>query len=145
MAEDIKDTSTRGALVAIALSVIVIAIVIGIALFRGTGAATAAVDEKRFQAVFTTDNQVYFGKLSGVNGEYATINDAYTIQAAPQATPSPGATAQPNLALVPRSAGVQGPEKELHIASDKIVFFENLKDDSKVVEAIKNKQKEGDK
>lgn len=140
MPEDIKDVSTRGALVAIAIALIVIAVLFSLTVFRGSAVVNQSPKKKQYQAVFLTNGQVYFGKLSGLGSAYVTLNDVYYIQsnAQPQgASPSP----QPNLSLVALGQEIHGPEKEMQIASDQIIFWENLKDDGKVAQAIKEQSK----
>jgi hypothetical protein len=143
MSDDIKDVSTRGALVAIALGVIVVAIVLTLAVFHGTGGVTAAPDKKRYQAIFLTNGQVYFGHLTGVGGEYITLRDVYYIQSQnpTQGSGQASASPQPNLSLVALGSEIHGPDKEMHVASSQLIFWENLKDDGKVVDAINNQNK----
>lgn len=139
MSEDIKDVSTRGSLVAIALAAIVIALLVGIAVFRGTGGVGPRPDTKKYQAVFLTNGQVYFGKLSGVGGNTVTLKEVYYIQSQnPQQGSSSSSSPQPNLSLVKLGNEIHGPEQEMQISSSQVIFWENLKNDGKVVDAIKN-------
>lgn len=139
--EEIKDISTRGALVAIAIAVIVIAILIGTAVLRGNQVVNKLPDKDKYQAVFLTNGQTFFGKLTGLGSAYVTIEDAYRLQAA-QSTPSPGATPGPQFSLLDTEKSIEGPEDSIQVASDQIIFWENLKGDSKVVEAINQAKKE---
>ena len=86
---------------------------------------------------------VYFGKLRNVGSAYTTLTDVYYIQANPQQSQNTqgGASAspQPNLSLVKLGDELHGPEREMQVASNQIIFWENLRNDSKVVDAI-NKQ-----
>lgn len=133
--DDIKDISTRGALIAIAIAALVIATVLGMAVFRGTGVVSKQPDEKKYQAVFLTNGQVYFGKLKDLGSAYVTLEDVYYIQQAQGGqTPNPN---NQNLSLVQLGKEIHGPEKQMQIASSQIIFWENLKDDGKVVDAIK--------
>lgn len=142
MADDVKDMSTRGSLVAIAIAMIVIAILIGMIAFRGTGGVSQFPKKDQYQAVFLTNGQVYFGKLKGLGGAYVKLQDVYYIQSqnpqqGAQSTPQPSPGT--NLSLVKLGNEIHGPDAEMQIGSDQILFWENLKNDSKVVEAIKNK------
>lgn len=136
-AEDMKDISTRGALVAIAIAALVIATVLGMAVFRGTSVVSQQPDKKKYQAVFLTNGQVYFGKLKDLGSAYVTLEDVYYIQQAQGAGQSPNPNAQNNLSLVQLGKEIHGPEKQMQIASNQVIFWENLKDDGKVVDAIK--------
>lgn len=138
MADDIKDVSTRGALVAIAIATIVVAIVMTLAIFGGAGAGHQPKG-KLNQAVFLTNGQVYFGKLSSVGSDYVTLKDVYYIQSNPQQSPAP--SPGPSLSLVQLGNEIHGPEKEMNISRQQIIFWENLRDDSKVTQAIKDQSK----
>lgn len=142
-AADLLDINTRGALIAIAIALLAIAILIGTQVFQGSTIGNSP-NSKKFQAVFLTNGQVYFGKLSGLGGAYASLNDVYYIQSgAPQPGASPAPSAQPNLSLVQLGQEIHGPEKQMQIASSQIVFWEDLKDDGKVVQAIKQQNAQG--
>lgn len=141
--EEIKDISTRGAFVAIAIGVLVIAMLIGTAVLRGNNVVNKVPDKNKFQAIFLTNGQTFFGKMTGLGSAYVTISDAYRIQQA-TASPTPGDTAAPQFSLVDTEKSLEGPEDTLQLASSQILFWENLKDDSKVVDAIK-KSKDANK
>ncbi|MFA7286089.1 MAG: hypothetical protein WC052_00245 [Patescibacteria group bacterium] len=95
----------------------------------------------KWQAVFLANGQVYFGKLSGINRRYVTLSDIYYLQvsqglqqaATPEGAPPQG---QPNINLIKLGQELHGPEDAMHIERSKVLFWENLKDDSRVVEAI---------
>ena len=89
-----------------------------------------------WQAVFLTNNQVYFGHLKGLDREYVLLKDIYYLRVA---EPLQGAAGQqPTLNLVKLGAELHGPQDAMYIPKDQIRFWENLKDDSQVVQAIKN-------
>ncbi len=139
MAADTKDINTRGALVAIAIATIVIAIVFTLTTL-GPAVGSQLPKGGSYQAVFLTNGQVYFGKMKSTSGNYVTLKDVFYIQSNPQQA---GASASPNpqLALVQLGNEIHGPESQMQIANDQVIFWENLKSDSKVVQAINNKNK----
>lgn len=100
-----------------------------------------------YQAVFLTNNQVYFGKLS-MSHRSVMLSDIYYLQVtqnlqAPTGEQASGTTpAQPQINLIKLGNELHGPQDAMYIERDKILFWENMKDDSKVVEAIK-KNKSG--
>ncbi|MEX2209918.1 MAG: hypothetical protein WD846_03470 [Patescibacteria group bacterium] len=137
MSDDLRDISTRGAILAIAIAVIVMAGVMTLGMLGGYPGKVPADD--KYQAVFLTNGQVYFGKLGRVGAQYVTLNDVYYIQNNPQQSspaPSPG----PQLSLVQLGNEIHGPERSMQINSDQIIFWEDLKDDGRVVEAINQQQ-----
>jgi len=87
-----------------------------------------------WQAVFLTNDQVYFGKLKDLTAKYVTLDKIFYLRVA-----SPlqqGATGQPALNLVKLGAELHGPEDTMYIPKDRILFWENLRADSQVVQAI---------
>jgi len=99
-----------------------------------------------YQAVFLTNGQVYFGKLSGMSNQWATLTDIYYLQVQQQVQPKDETAAsneQPNLTLVKLGNELHAPVDEMKINRDQVLFWENLKTDGKVVEAIDKYKKEG--
>ena len=90
-----------------------------------------------YQAVFLTNNQVYFGKLSKLGSDFPILKDVYYLRLAqplqPQDIRNPS---QPQLNLVKLGNELHGPEDEMQINRDQITFVENLRADSRIVQAI---------
>ena len=130
---------SRVKIVAISVSVIVAIAVIVLAVLYVMQTATAAtLDTSKYQAVFFTNGQVYFGKLQGVNGNYMKLTDIFYLQASstsanPQQTTTQAAT---DVQLIKLGSEVHGPEDAMIINKDQILFFENLKKDGKVSTSI---------
>lgn len=112
-----------------------------------------AVQSSEYQAVFLANGQVYFGKISQTENTYVVLTDIYYLQANNQlqTTSSPdsknGTTTPPpssQMSLVKLGNELHGPEDAMYINRDQILFFENLKSDSRVVAAINAYQKTGD-
>lgn len=100
-----------------------------------------------YQAVFLTNGQVYFGKLS-MSGKWYSLKDIYYLQvtqdlqpasgdskAAPTDTPA-GQNPNQQVGLVKLGSELHGPEDAMYISPDQVLFWENLKSDSKVVQKI---------
>ncbi len=95
------------------------------------------VSSTSYQAVFLTNNQVYFGRLSNANGQYPVLRDIYYLQVTQTLQPTdPKAPPQPNLNLVKLGNELHGPNDEMVINRDHILFYEDLKSSSAVVKAI---------
>jgi hypothetical protein len=96
----------------------------------------------KWQAVFLTDGQVYFGKLENYNGEYVLLDSVYYLKFASglqeQNITSVSATSAQNLNLIKLGGEAHQPEGQMFIEKDKILFFENLKPTSPVVQAIEH-------
>jgi len=101
-----------------------------------------------FQAVFLTNGQVYFGKLSDAEEKYVKMEDIYYLQVTPvlqtKTEGQPGSQAatdqqqQQQLSLVKLGNELHGPMDKMFINRDQILFIETLKDDGKVMQAIKD-------
>jgi hypothetical protein len=109
-------------LIAVVVGVLVIvALVIGTLLFSksdNSTASSAKVDANAYQAIFLTNGQVYFGKLSDVNNGYVNIKDVYYLQVQQAVQPA-----------------------DAKASADQVLFWENLKGDSTVVKAITDYKK----
>lgn len=105
------------------------------------GSAGIVVDSSKYQAVFFTNGQVYFGKLQSVNQDYLKLTDIFYLQAAgednannPQNTTK---SDNNNVQLIKLGDEIHGPEDEMIISKEQVLFYENLKTNSKVSETIK--------
>jgi hypothetical protein len=99
------------------------------------------VNTAEYQAVFLTNGQVYFGKLANLNNRYVTITDVYYLQVQQNSSSSlQGASSATSpssqVSLVKLGNELHGPQDEMYISSQQMLFWENLKDSGKVVQAI---------
>lgn len=102
-------------------------------------ASETDIEADKYQAVFMTNGQVYFGKLADINRTYADLTEVYYLQV--QQAVQPAATDQKSqVSLTKLGSELHGPTDKMHISRDQILFWENLKDDSTVVKAIKEYQ-----
>ena len=105
------------------------------------GGEYGRVDHSKNQAVFLTNDQVYFGKITDINDDVIVMKDIYYLQkGAEQTSDSKEAaapTAQSNMSLAKLGNELHAPEDRMQINKDQVLFWENLKDDGKVSKAIK--------
>jgi len=98
------------------------------------------INASEFQALFLTNGQVYFGKLADLNHGYVTIKDIYylQVQSGQNQNLQQGATSSSNsqVSLAKLGSELHGPEDKMYVASDQVLFWENLKNNSKVAQAI---------
>jgi len=95
-----------------------------------------------YQAVFLTNGQVYFGKISQTRDTYVVLKDIYYLQVNKQLQPADTQTAsQSQLSLIKLGNELHGPDDLMHINRDQILFFEDLKSDGRVAQAITEYQK----
>lgn len=138
----------------IILAVIILLVIVGAVLFRdklfpsqegeGNGAQTEET-LSGYQAVFLSNGQVYFGKLSDVSATYATLVDIYYLQVTQPplqgSQPEGAQQAQPQLSLVKLGQELHGPVDEMKINREQILFYEDIKEDGRVMQAIREYQK----
>lgn len=129
-------------LVVLVVLIVAIAAVIGLRPLQ-SAIADQAVDKNRFQAVFLTNGQVYFGKLSGISGDYVNVKNIYYLQVQQSVQPSTdkpaknGTDGDSQVSLTKLGKELHGPTDEMHISKDQVLFWENLEEESTVVKAIK--------
>lgn len=108
----------------------------------------ATIDSEKYQAVFLSNSQVYFGKLSNVNGDYMKLTNVFYLERQLTAnTESDEAGDQPenvsasdnNFQLLKYSDVLYGSEDAMIISKDDIIRYENLRPDGVVAKAIANR------
>ena len=88
-------------------------------------------DPSVYQAVFLTNDQIYFGHLKNVSSDYLVLSDVYYVKV------NESGAGQ----LVKLGANEpHGPKSEMIINQDQVLFWENLKVDSPVIKTIQNMQ-----
>lgn len=91
-----------------------------------------------YQAVFLTNGQVYFGKLYREGAAFSVLTDVFYLQVAQSPQPlQAGQTPPTNINLVKLGGELHGPTDEMRINREQILFIEDLKSNSRVVQAIK--------
>jgi len=128
-------------------TIVVVLIILGVvfkdSLFSGKKATPGKIASSDYQAVFLTNGQVYFGALSEAENTYVNLRKIYYLQVTPnlqtQGTVEGGnpPPAQQQLSLVKLGNELHGPVDEMFINREQILFIEDLKDDGRVVQAIK--------
>ena len=134
-------------IVAIIVGVLVALAVIALSgWFLQRSSTAATIDNDKYQAVFFTNGQVYFGKLDQVNAGYFKLTDVFYIQAqeasANSENPQQTASDSTDIRLIKLGSEVHGPDDEMIISKEQILFFENLKKDGKVSDSIIKYNKE---
>lgn len=89
---------------------------------------TPPIGHARYQAVFLSNGQTYFGRYLDRLGPYVKIGDAFYIQQTPAQTE--GAPADTK--IVRRGSELHQPMGEMLIPKTAILFVEDLRDDSQV-------------
>jgi hypothetical protein len=102
---------------------------------------SSSIDGGKYQAVFLSNGQVYFGKLQTLNSEYMRLTDIYYLQSQQSATEvgnsdNPQESSDGNVQLIKLGEEIHGPEDEMILAKEHMLFFENLKTDGNVTRSI---------
>jgi hypothetical protein len=126
--------------------IVALLLLLAAAVFFWSGKASndKSINRDGYQAVFLSNSQVYFGKLEQASAGSVVLRDVYYLQVQQPVQPQKDDAVQPTsqqASLSKLGGEVHGPEDTMFINSEHLLFWENLKDDSKVVQAIKENQK----
>lgn len=124
------------------------AIVVIILVIVGLAAASLAwlnrpqpvggfIDSSTYQAVFSANGQVYFGKLEAGQGDELRLSEVYYVQTATDTSSSDSS----DLELIKLGSNeVYGPRDEMVFIKDQVLYYENLDPDGKVSNLIRDNQ-----
>ncbi|MEK7614857.1 MAG: hypothetical protein AAB431_00540 [Patescibacteria group bacterium] len=98
----------------------------------GSGATMSEpIKEGEYHAVFLDNGQVYFGKLKTGGGDFFQLTDVFYLQA------GTGQLDQgTNLSLTKLGNEAHGPQDKMEINKEHVLFYEAMKSESKVAQAI---------
>jgi hypothetical protein len=123
---------------------VLLLVVLGVGGFFATKQIKSKNKDAR-QAVFLSNGQVYFGHVSHENSKWVILKEVFYLQVQqPLQPPKDAATnEQPQVSLVKLGNELHGPQDEMKIDRDDIIFIEDMKSDSKVNQAIGEFEKNG--
>ena len=106
-------------------------------LLAPDAASAPKPDSAAYQAVFLDNGQVYFGKLE-VSGTWLILREVYYLLVSQnlQSSEMDAFTQGQNFELVKLGSELHGPEDVMYIPRERVNFWENLKPDSRAVQAI---------
>lgn len=141
----IVQKSKDGWFAAIIISVILAGVLVVGAVFwamksPASDSKLAGVEKSKYQALFLTNGQVYFGKLAQEDSKTIRLNEIYYLQVKQPVQPKPDKPqdSQQRPVLVKLGQELHGPEDSMYVDRGQVLFYENLKNDSKVVKAIQD-------
>lgn len=114
------------------LVVLVFAFVFGRDLVSGF----LSSEKNEWSAVFLSNGQVYFGKIDSNGGREMVLKQVYYLQA--EEGQQVDDLNQSRFKLVKLGSELHGPQDILIINKSSVIFYEYLREDSKVVDSIKN-------
>lgn len=103
-------------------------------LYLGGDKESKLVDKSKFQAVFLTNGQVYFGNIVTTNDSFIDLKNIYYLSVNQQVQPKENE--QASVALVKLGCELHGPLDQMVINREQVTFWENLKTDGQVSQAI---------
>jgi hypothetical protein len=114
----------------------------------GGGSGPTGIDSSRYQAVFFANGQTYFGKLQAFGNGSMKLTDIYYLRSQEASNSKDSANPQAstsdqngsNLQLIKLGDEIHGPEDEMIITKDQVLYYENLKANGKVAQSIKKFQ-----
>lgn len=126
-------------------AVVILAVIVVAGLSFARQNAGPSIDKSKYQAVFLSSGQVYFGKLEQSTGEYLRLTDVFYLQTKTDTeseNPQAATTDDTNVELIKLGNEIHGPQDEMIISRDQVLFFENLKSDGRVSQSIANYRKQ---
>lgn len=136
----------RWVYVALLFSITVLCI--GVAYFLSTYNPNESkyIINSKYQAVFLSNGQVYFGKIASLNGRYIDLRSIFYLNSQSQTDQASQTSSSSNqFTLVKLGCELHGPYDQMIINHSNITFWENLRDDSQVVKSIKQWQQQNPK
>lgn len=92
-----------------------------------------------YYAFFLNNDQVYFGKLLSNNKEEVVISKVYYVSSNENTTTDQ--SGQPQFQLIKLGNELHGPTDKMYINRNQVLFYEQLRKDSKIVESISGLEK----
>ena len=117
----------------IACLIVVVLVVVGVITYNHF--KKSAVGER--QAVFLTNGQVYFGDIAKQDSQYVVLTGVYYLQQSQQQLQN-GQSSDKTVSLIKLGQELHGPEDIMYISRNQVLFYENIRNDSKVSQAIQD-------
>lgn len=122
-------------------------LLMAVILFVVTGKVTSEnkyVNPGQYQAVFLNGGQVYFGRVRSLNEKFLRIQDIYYLRVNQTVQPNQdsNSAASNDVSLVKLGCELHGPQDEMLVNRDQVIFWENLKSDGQVAKAVAEYQKQ---
>lgn len=89
------------------------------------------IDGTTYQAVFLEGNQIYFGKLREISSQYPILEEVYYVRLE-------GENVTSGKLVKLGDTEPHGPQNQMILNRDRILFWENLKPDSQIVQTIRS-------
>ncbi len=126
-----------GALLVVVLGVL-IAAALALLMVARPSSENDYVNPDKLQAVFLTNDQVYFGHVTSLSSDYLVLDGIYYLQSA--ANNSNKAASNGQITLIKLGCELHKPQDRMVINQNQVNFWENLQDDGQVAKLVKQWQ-----
>ncbi len=144
-----QSKSSGGSLFKNVITLVIVLAILGggVYLIGGAGSLASllpggALFHSDWQAIFLSNGQVYFGKVKNPNANFVLVTDIYYLQvtnvdkSALGQPPDVQTQPEQRLTLIKLGNEIHGPMDTMLINRSQVVLIEDLKSDSRVVQAI---------
>jgi len=119
---------------AVAVVVLVVVLLVYIAISNSSNNSESSyIYKNKLQAVFLNTGQVYFGNIKDINSSYYVLDNIFYLQTNSTSSKS---TTTPSVSLVKLGCELHAPYDQMIINASQVTFWENLKSNGKVSEAV---------
>lgn len=103
------------------------------------------VDGSKFQAVYLNDQEVFFGKIKTINSRFVDLQDVFSTNnpSALKAAATSKSASTTASSIVKPDCNAYGSYDEMIISRSDVRYWQNLRPDSQVVQAINARDKDG--
>lgn len=141
-----RPSSKKGLLWTLGIAALVIALAVaGWLIWSKMNTNNLGIKSDRYQAVFLLNGEIYFGKLQAANDKSYRLTDIYYIQPKSKTSDTTEDTTKQTqsngIQLIKLGKEVYGPEDEMFISKDQVLYYENLNTDSQVTQLIDKDKK----
>lgn len=114
------------------VNLLLVAVLLSIRINSGGSNSDKLIDPGTYQALFLTNDQIYFGHLKNEGSDFLLLSDVYYVK-----IDDNGAGQLVKLGAIEP----HGPQDKMIINKDQVLFWENLTPNSQVMRTIQNYNK----
>ncbi len=123
----------------LSVALLIVGVILSIVLLNpGLHNESRLIERGKYQAVFLDGGQVYFGQIGYMGKRVVTLYDIYYLKVNQQIQPGQANATQGEITLEKLGCELHGPQDQMVISREKITFWENLKEDGQVANAVKD-------
>jgi hypothetical protein len=131
-----KSLSTLWIVFFVSITVLVVALILALST-KNANQEASLINKDDYQVVAFVDKQAYFGKITSITDKYVVLRDVFYLQD----NNGSQSTTSTNSTLIKRGCEIHRPQDQMVIYRDQINFWENMENNGKVVQAIKDFKK----